>query len=121
MERDELERKLNYIILRFKNASKDSERWRRLVLDGKVEFSSYRENCARKFYIGWLKYCQPRLAAIDSFENDGHKIANADEFRKCVEACRGILTPDSEYFTELHDLRDAAIDEHREGRTLPLE
>ncbi len=121
MERNVFKKVLECKIRDFSSFLEECNSRRLQLLEGKTEYSPSREDFEITYFKGWYSLCHSTLAMIGSFEKDGHKIGNADEFRKCVETCRGIIKPDSEYFTELHDLRDAAIDEDNAGRTLPLE
>ncbi len=71
----------------------------------------------------WLRPCETVNRVIRSLEDKGYMVEGAAEFRKHFAEAKWMLTPADKAFA--HDrvaaVRDNAIDEHRTGRTVPLE
>lgn len=93
--------------------------WRTAMLGGQVEFDPAEEAEILGHYRTWLAPAADILARIEAMEAAGYKVQWADQFRRAHRDARAVFTADSEFFSSdaLVELRDTAIDAHREGRT----
>jgi hypothetical protein len=81
------------------------------------------EKFESRLYTEW--YWEAKRCLIDSeaLEKQGGLVEGLAEFRQNVREVAGILTVDADFFagSDLDNLRDAAVDAHRNGETEPLE
>jgi hypothetical protein len=99
--------------------SRIDDGWHGEVFEGRIPYDPEEEAQIRSFYRGWLKPCEQMLTKIAEFEAQGFEVSGASEFRRNCSEVKGILTPDSQFFSSdaLVELRDQAIDSHRAGLT----
>jgi hypothetical protein len=81
------------------------------------------ENFVHRLYAEWFRDAKRCLLDGEELERDGYPVKGLCALRHNVREVGGILTPDEDFFAgkDLQDLRDAAIDSHRNGHTQPLE
>jgi hypothetical protein len=94
--------------------------WREAMMADQVPYASSDEEEIRDFYRTWLAPAEGMLANIARMEARGYEVKWADQFRRACREARAIFIDDSEFFMgdALVELRDRAIDDYREGRTV---
>ncbi len=107
-------------ILCFDMVTKLDEDWRAAVLKEPTEYTKEMSDRLRNLYRIWSRPCPSVLERLTQFERAGFTVKCAEEFRSRCREAEGILTSDAEFFAddELVDLRDRAIDQHRQGQTV---
>lgn len=96
------------------------ENWRAAICAGRIQFEeAARDEILAAFRL-WLQPCDAILQHLAYFEGAGFDVKHAYDFRSCVRECQGILTPDEQFFVDdrLVELRDEALDQHRDGNCL---
>lgn len=90
------------------------------VMESKAPYDAAEELEVEALYRAWLAPATTMLARVAASEECGHAIRYAEQFRRCVAEAAAALGDDTEFFgsDESAALRDAAIDAHREGRTV---
>jgi hypothetical protein len=93
------------------------ERWRIQVYRDETPYSDRKAAEFLDLIKAWLKPCDTLLGEPRHFEDAGFSVKHSREFRRCVGEAKGIVTPDSEFFSHqrLVEERDRAIDETRES------
>jgi hypothetical protein len=91
-----------------------------MVFRNSAEYDPAAEQAVENLYKDWLRPADQLLARIEEMERSGYVVKWSDPFRRACRETKGVLTPDSEFFTgdSLVALRDEAIDAHREGHTV---
>jgi hypothetical protein len=103
----------------FKAISTVDENWHAAMLEGKDEYDPNDEKVIRAYYSAWLQPAEDIMTEVETLTGRNLPVYGAEEFlRNCNEA-RNLLKPDAEFFKDdaFVNLRDEAIDAHREGRT----
>ncbi len=99
------------------------EDWRMLIADpaNEVRYDEAFEQRVLRLYRSWLETSKGVLQAYDTLRDDyvarGFDQDHIERIQSGVREVEGILTPDSEFYSELWMKRDSAIDEHRNGTT----
>ena len=104
----------------FETISRFDSGWHAGVFAGQIAYNADQAAHILGFYRTWSKHADRVLAILDRLESEGHAFRGTDEYRRHCREARGLLTSDAEFFAgdALVALRDEAIDEHREGRTV---
>lgn len=119
----DLEELLELAIFTYRKLVATDEAWREEVLNGARPSEEETDKAIEKLFATWLKACERIKAVVTSFEDRGHLVRPAGEFRKCYAEAKWNALPAHEAFAHKRfaALRDNAIDEYRAGRTIPLE
>lgn len=96
------------------------EMWRMNVLKGQMAHDKSVDDVIDKLYRAWSEPCGHLLNSLASFEKAGYEITGADKFRAACREVEGLLTTDNDFFhhDKLLELRDRAIDEHHDGKSI---
>ena len=78
------------------------------------------DDALSKLLKHWQSPCEFAERWAADLANRGFHVANLARFRECCRAVAGMLTSDAEFFSseDLVHLRDAALDEHAQGKTI---
>jgi hypothetical protein len=104
----------------FQGLSEDDAHWHGSVFfNQKVSFSKCLLEKLEQLYRDWLTASERIMSTIGDLEGWGFEIRGVEEFRRNCREVRGMFAPDDEFFQSdsLVELRDEAIDEHRQGKT----
>lgn len=119
MARYEFESLLALAVKIFDAITEQDEEWRSRFYSGAVEYEPTVERRIEAAYREWLAPCDGIETELKRLEGQFGRVRHADEFRNRRREAEGLLTSDAEFFGEgLTDLCDAAVDEHRKGKTL---
>ncbi|SFH71473.1 hypothetical protein [Planctomicrobium piriforme] len=90
---------------------------RRKVFREETEFDAAVELEIGTSYREWFNFCEQFAVDVRGVEAAGFKVRQSEEFLKCFEAVRGLLSEDATFFSGpvLVEMKDRAIDEHRSG------
>jgi hypothetical protein len=116
----ELEKTLLLGISLFINIDMIDCNWRNDLFANSAKYEPSQEQEIEGFYRRWLQPAGQILSKIAIAERSGCEVKWADQFRRACREAQALLTSDSDFFTgdALTEKRDAAIDAHREGRTV---
>jgi len=122
MECRDLEELLAFGAFLFRQISRVDEQWHERLFRGELCHNPDMDRDIHDLYRAWAVPSEACVAQIEHFEAGGFTVEGAKEFRECVAEVRGVLLPDAHFFTAqaLHNLRDAAIDDHQRGETVEL-
>jgi hypothetical protein len=111
---------LAYGVFLFECITRVDERHREAAYANPDSYSEDFDREIRGLYEAWSKAIPDSLEQLAYLEKKGFLVEKADEYRRCCEEARGILTPDNEFFVgdKLVALRDAAINSHLVGDTI---
>ena len=103
----------------FRQLSAKDAAWHAEVFDEAIPYDPAEEWSLREAYSRWQAPYVEMIAAVDAFEGAHGPLRGADEFRRNYREVFGVLSDDPEFFAgpPLAEKRDAAIDDHRAGRT----
>ena len=96
--------------------------YRMAMYRGEVGHDAELEDALAHLCEGWLKPCEFAEQWIEKQLTNGYQIDNLKDFRRCVEEMSAIVESnrqhgDQELPERVAELRDAAIQEHRNGET----
>jgi len=96
--------------------------WRDAMMAGRTPYSSSDEEEIMGFYRTWLVPSDRMLASIALMEAAGFEVNLADQFRRACREAKAVFVADSDFFTgdAIVEMRDRAIDDYREGRTVEI-
>lgn len=71
------------------------------------------------YYSDWLRSAEAIERDLAEYQKAGVPFADARAFLECLEECRGLFTPDEEFFDgdRLAALRDRALRAHQRGES----
>jgi hypothetical protein len=90
------------------------------VFRGEVPYTKEIDEALWTLLETWRTPCDFALTWAEKQKKRGFHVENLVEFQKCCREVADMLTPDDQFFS--HDslvaLRDEALDEHAEGKTV---
>jgi hypothetical protein len=106
----------------FDSLTKIDEDWRLRVLKHELEYDPVVADKILGLYKMFLADCTEIERMVSLLEQTFGNVVNAAEFRSRYREARGIVTPDEQFFVgdALVNLRDAAIEENRNGETFDV-
>ncbi len=95
------------------------ESWRHRVRRKIETYSPECHDIILELYRLWMRPCDKLIQVIERFEADGFDIEPKEVFLAACRECRGILTPDEDFFQgdQLDRLRNSATEELAAGTT----
>jgi hypothetical protein len=95
------------------------ETLRRAIFSGKREFDPKIQQTIEGLFVAWLRPWKRANEWVDVQVQRGFEVANLDEFLKCSEEVLAVAESlDRDTLTDaMRELRDAALTEHRDGKT----
>lgn len=116
----ELEATINWGNSIFHSLSEYDATLHATVNRGQIPYDEDMFEAVRANYRTWLEVSESWLSVAEQYGKMGCEIRGIDRFRENCERARSIFVPDDQFFKDkaLTDIRDKAIEDHRNGRTV---
>lgn len=100
-----------------------ADKTRLAAFQGKINDETFEKRQAHfDLMFNALRFVVSKLASeAKKCENHGYEIEGIEALREWKRNLEAFATPDDQFFTGLVAARDAAINQHREGLTEPME
>jgi len=102
----------------FQRLSEYDVTWHAEVFEDEIPYEEGEFNKIQQNYRDWLQVAKTWLPWIKHHEEKDYEVRGAVEFRENCRKATNLFVPDNQFFQgqKLVDLRDRAIDDHRDGR-----
>jgi hypothetical protein len=109
-------------LARFRLVSQIDDAWHANMSDGLIEYDQADDDELLGYFRDWLATAETIAKRLECAAAEEIPDEAAREFHDCLVEARGVLTPDSEFFTgeALDRLVDAALEAHRRGETVEM-